>query len=100
MPCTFSFCATVVSHWLPRYPLSGGETSYSPTDNLFTTLRVTLAAPDVIAIRNDTSIATVQSDTFLVLSPGAVEDFSDNPLDVATSLGNMAERYCMQYAFS
>ena len=73
--------------------MSGGETSYSPADSLFTTLRVALAAQDVIAIRNDTSIATVQSDTFLVLSPGAVADFSDNPLNVTTSRGIMAERY-------
>ena len=56
---------------------------------------MTLAAPDVIAIRNDTSIATVQSDTFLVLSPGAVADFSDNPLNVTTSVGIMAERYAI-----
>ena len=78
-----------------RYALSGGEASFSPADNLFTTMRVTLAAPDVIALRNDSSIATVRSDTFLVLSPGAVADYSDNPLNVVTSLGIMAERYAL-----
>ena len=95
---TYIFIFLLLCLSLLRYPLSGGEASFSPADNLFTTLRVTLAAPDVVAIRNDSGIATVRSDTFLALSLGAVADFSGNLLDVATSPVIMAARYvCMQY---
>lgn len=99
LPCTYIFIFLLLCLLLLRYPLSGGEASFSPADNLFTTLRVTLAAPDVVAIRNDSSIATVRSDTFLALSLGAVADFSGNLLDVATSPVIMAARYVCNMRF-
>ena len=75
-----------------RYTLTGGEASYSPSDSLFQTLRITLSAVDVVALRDDNSVASTPANTYLALSDGAVSDHSRNPLLVSSNLGTMAAR--------
>ena len=75
-----------------RYTLTGGEASYSPSDSLFQTLRITLSAVDVVALRDDNSVAATPANTYLALSDGAVSDYSSNPLLVSSNLGTMAAR--------
>ena len=64
----------------------------SPSDNLFNTLRVYLAAEDVVILRDNDMLATSTGDTFLVLKNAAVADFSNNPLVVITNQGIQASR--------
>ena len=64
--------------------LSGGTASFSASDSLFKTLRVSFADTDLIRLENNTSIATLISNSYLSFGTGAISDFSGNELS-ATS---------------
>jgi len=68
------------------YPLTGGTASFNPDDPLFTTLRINLGSEDVLALQNNSDIATLRSNSYLQLATSAVSDFNENGVQATTRL--------------
>ena len=60
------------------HTFNGGTPVVDSSDETLSTLIIELAAEDVIAIQNETAIASIDQNTFISIEIGAISDFSNN----------------------
>ena len=62
------------------HTLTGGTPRVDTSDETLSTILLKLAAADVLALHNESSIATSHLNSYISLEPGAISDFSENPV--------------------